>query len=159
MAPIRTVLHPTDFSQLSEPAFRMACALARDYDARLILLHVGSAPIFSYIGGFLPAQEEDLRVELKKKLMTMRPEDPDLRVDHVLVMSEDAAGAILETARTEHADLIVLGTHGWSGVSRLLMGSVAEHVVRKASCPVLTVRMPLEAEALEEADAVAMGRA
>lgn len=159
MAPIRAVLHPTDFSMLSQPAFKMACALARDYDARLILLHVGSAPIFSYIGGFLPAQEEDLRVELKKKLMTMRPEDPDLRVDHVLVMSEDAAGAIQETARTEHADLIVLGTHGWSGVSRLLMGSVAEQVMRKATCPVLTVRMPLEGAVEEEANAMAMGRA
>lgn len=139
MLPIHTILHPTDFSEHSRHAFQLACALARDYGARLIVLHVASPPTAIYDGGMM-ALPTDLD-ELRKTLEAMRPDDPSLRVEHQL-REGYAPSEIVDAARDNACDLIVLGTHGRSAVARLLMGSVAEPVVRKAHCPVLTVRTP-----------------
>lgn len=146
MLPIRTVLHPTDFSEASRPAFELACALARDYKAKLVLLHV-TPPTRVYAPDgiavpFPPEGEYDAQVQLAR----LRPEDPMVEVDHHVVGGEPA-DEILKAAATLHADTIVLGTHGNTGLTRLLVGSVAEHVVRKAPCPVLTVRAPFPASA------------
>jgi nucleotide-binding universal stress UspA family protein len=141
MLPIRTVLHPSDFSGASQPAFELACALARDYKAKLVLLHV-TPPTRVYAPDgiatpFPPEGEYDAQVQLAR----LRPEDPLVEVDHHVVEG-DPADEILKAAATLHADVIVLGTHGNTGLTRLLVGSVAEHVMRKAPCPVLTVRAP-----------------
>jgi nucleotide-binding universal stress UspA family protein len=148
MLTIRTILHPTDFSAPSAYAFQMACALARDYHARLIVLHVEPPPV-STLGGFpavppLPVEYD--RENLQKQLRRLQPADSAVRVEHCLVAGEPVA-EILRVAREESCDLIVMGTHGRTGLRRLLMGSVAEHVVREAPCLVLTLKDPLPAVA------------
>jgi nucleotide-binding universal stress UspA family protein len=139
--PIHKILHPTDFSDLSHAAFDVACALARDYSAELLIVHVNRpAPIFAPdgIAVAVPAEEP---YELHAKLARMCAEVPDVKVTHHLLTGEPA-DEILKCAQHERADLIVLGTHGSTGLTRLLMGSVAESVSRKAPCPLLTVRKP-----------------
>jgi nucleotide-binding universal stress UspA family protein len=142
MLAVRTILHPTDFSERSDCAFELACALARDYGARLILLHVVEPPLAVSGDGLVmvpvPIHEEPIRERLKE----LRPQDHTIQVEYRLTVG-DAAGEILGEAQEAKPDLIVMGTHGRSGLSRLLMGSVAEQVVRKADCPVLTVKTPL----------------
>jgi nucleotide-binding universal stress UspA family protein len=141
MLPIKTILHATDFSERSNNAFRVACALARDYHARLILLHVLPPAVVGYPDGIILAQPDDYRAEARAKLQNLQPGDPALVVERMLG-DGDAATTIVDTARNKHCDLIVVGTHGWTGLTRLLMGSVAEVVVRQAACPVLTVKTP-----------------
>jgi nucleotide-binding universal stress UspA family protein len=142
MLAIRTVLHPTDFSERSDFAFRLACSLARDYGARLIVLHVAEPPVVVGSEGMLmPPVEVDLR-PLQDRLQQLRPRDSKVPVEHRLVQG-DAATEILSVADETKCDVIVLGTHGRTGLGRLLMGSVAEQVVRKAACPVVTVKTPL----------------
>jgi nucleotide-binding universal stress UspA family protein len=141
MLAIRTILHPTDFSNYSDQAFRLACSLARDYGARLVVLHIAEPPMA--VGGegmLIIPQEFDLEV-IRARLQQLRPADPKIAVEHRMVQG-DAATEILCLATKMKCDLIVMGTHGRTGLGRLLMGSVAELVVRKASCPVLTVKTP-----------------
>lgn len=141
MLAIRTILHPTDFSEQSDYAFRLACSLARDYGARLVVLHVAELPVAGGIDGMLilpPALDLE---PLREKLRQLRPTDPKVRVEHLLVEGA-TANEILRLGQEMECDLIVLGTHGRTGLGRLLMGSVAERVVRKARCPVLTVKTP-----------------
>jgi nucleotide-binding universal stress UspA family protein len=144
MLAIRTILHPTDFSERSEYAFRLACSLARDHGARLLVLHVVPPP--QSVGyGEMPVTfplSPDYREELEDKLRQFKSADPKLRVECRLEEGF-AANEILRTAQETEADLIVMGTHGRTGLGRLLMGSVAEQVVRKASRPVLTVKAPI----------------
>jgi nucleotide-binding universal stress UspA family protein len=146
---IGTILHPTDFSRNSESAFHMACALARDYGARLVLLHVKPLLTVAYGEfGALPPEASDHLEELKERLARLQPADAGIPVDRYVVEGE-IAWEILRLAGELKVDLIVMGTHGRSGLGRLLMGSVAELVVRKASCPVLTVKNPVPEEAKE----------
>jgi nucleotide-binding universal stress UspA family protein len=149
MPPIQTILHPTDFSERSGYAFQLACSLARDRGARLIVLHVMPVPL---------VQEKRLyREEMAGELNRIASPDPKVPVECRLEEG-DAATQILQVAQETGCDLIVLGTHGRTGLGRLLMGSVAEQVLRRASCPVLTVRAPFPpseaggAPALEEAE-------
>jgi nucleotide-binding universal stress UspA family protein len=143
MLNIRTILHPTDFSENSDYAFRLACALARDYGARLLVLHVATPPpVVGYAEGIMipePAESHEL---IRQRLQQLRASEPEIEVEHRLVEG-DGATEILQTARDTKCDLIVIGTHGRTGLIRLLMGSVAEQVVRRAACPVMTVRQPL----------------
>ena len=83
--------------------------------------------------------EEPDRVELERMLNEVKPADPAVKCEYRLVIGSPAS-AIVEMAEREHADMIVMATHGRTGLTRLLMGSVAEEVVRKATCPVLTVK-------------------
>jgi nucleotide-binding universal stress UspA family protein len=143
MFPIRTVLHPTDFTEHSTYAFHVACALARDYSAKLVVLHVYPTPVYPIAdGGLFPVPGEVPREQLLAELKEMKPRDPKIPVGHALVEGEPAFET-LRAAEAYDADLIVMGTHGRGGLSRLVMGSVAEAVARKAGCPVLTVRMPV----------------
>jgi nucleotide-binding universal stress UspA family protein len=143
MLPIRTIMHPTDFSEYSDYAFRLACSLARDYRAHVIVLHVLERPVFSYSGVMtppppLPPSAEE-RQTAHERLHRIQPPDPAIEVEHLLEVG-DPATAILHVAQERRCDLIAMGTHGRTGLRRLLMGSVAERVVREASCPVLTVK-------------------
>jgi nucleotide-binding universal stress UspA family protein len=138
---LRTILHPTDFSEPSAYAFRLACSLARDYGARLIVLHVATPPVVVYGEGVLPPEPADFQDRLREQLHQVVPQDPKVSVGHRLLQG-DAPTEILRVAGEDKCDLIVMGTHGRTGLRRLLMGSVAEQVVRKSSCPVLTVKTP-----------------
>jgi nucleotide-binding universal stress UspA family protein len=142
MIPIQNILHPTDFSQHSEFAFRLAAALARDYDAKLVILHVAQQPVIMYTEGIIPAQPEHHEEELREQLLQLQVQHPNVHVVHLL---EDGnpGEEILRIADEFPADLIVMGTHGRRGLQRLLMGSVAEYVLERASCPVLTVKTPV----------------
>jgi nucleotide-binding universal stress UspA family protein len=148
MLPIKAILHPTDFSPHSELPFSIACRVARDSGAKLIVLHVLEQPVLPYAGVAMapptPRPSEDELASLRDRLGRMQPRDPAVGVEHRLVEGDPAA-AILQVARETECELIVMGTHGRSGLSRLLMGSVAEKVVRDATCPVLTVKTPLRA--------------
>ena len=142
MQPIRTVLFATDFSKSAAYAFDLACTLARDHSAKLLVLHVATPPPVVLPEGIITdVNNPEYVAGLKKQLLNIRPVDARLSVEHRLEQG-DPAGEILRVAEEIAADCIVLGTHGRSGLFRLLMGSVAEAVLRKASCPVLTVRMP-----------------
>jgi universal stress protein A len=142
----RKILFPTDFSPASDEALRWATSLARDSGATLLIVHVEEPPM-AYGGGEVYVPVEDNREELRKSLLQVIPTDHTVPHEHMLLVG-DPAGAIAQTAEKEGADLIVMGTHGRTGLTRLLMGSVAEAVVRKASCPVLTVKQPAEVPAM-----------
>lgn len=141
MFPVHTVLHPTDFSDRSAYALRLACALARDYDARLVVLTVAHVPVFVGGEGMPPLSVEEIRAEAEQRLRDLEIPIDGIRVERRLEVGDPAA-EILNAARLAGADLIVMGTHGRTGLGRLLMGSVAEQMVRRADCPVLTVAHP-----------------
>jgi len=144
MLPVHAILHPTDFSEYSAHALRMACALARDYGARLVLLHVAAPPTIGYAEGVIPPDTEYYTEGLRDQLA--RLDVPAVGIQPERRLAEgDPVSEILRVAREINADLIVMGTHGRTGLSRLLMGSVAELVVRRSSCPVLTVKTPFPA--------------
>jgi len=150
MLAIRTILYPTDLSERSDFAFRVACSLARDYGARLVIVHVAESPMIFAGEGLVVLPSGADREGLRERLSQLRPQDPKVEVEHRL-SEGDPATEILEVAEETKCDVIVLNTHGRTGLARLLMGSVAEEVVRRAPCPVLTVRIPLpETRPLEE---------
>lgn len=140
MLPIRSILHPTDFSECSQAAFEVACALARDYGARLIVLHVGVLPTPFVPEGMMAMDMDAYEQELREKLDQLRPMDPSVFPERRLVVSGEPVTEILRRAEEERCEMIVMGTHGRTGLRHLLMGSVAERVLREAPCPVLTVR-------------------
>ena len=107
-----------------------------------MIVHVEEPPM-AYGGGEMYVPIEENRDELRKSLVQIVPTDHAVPFEHMLLVG-DPAQAISETAEKEGCDLIVMGTHGRTGLTRLLMGSVAEAVVRKAKCPVLTVKQPSE---------------
>jgi len=146
MLPIRTILHPTDFSEHSDYALRLACALARDHGARLVLLHVAAPPTPIYGGDILGAVPPDSHDEERQRLDQLQV--PDTVSTERRFVEGDAATEILDVAEKTASDLIVMGTHGRTGLARFLMGSVAEQIVRKAPCPVLTVKTPFVAASL-----------
>jgi len=141
MLPIHTILHPTDFSDRSRHALHLACALARDYGARLIVLHVAVPPTVVYGEGIIPPDPMRNLQEERDQLNGLPIPDANVRAER-LFSEGDPAEEILSVARDVSANLIAMGTHGRTGLNRLLMGSVAEQVVRRASCPVLTVKSP-----------------
>ena len=141
----RKILFPTDFSTLGQPALEMATSLARDHGATLLIIHVEEPPI-AYGGGemYYGLAEPD-RDELQSMLTEVVPTDPSVACEHRL-LSGTPAKAIVQTAERESVELIVMPTHGRTGLLRLLMGSVAEEVVRKATCPVVTIKAAVRAK-------------
>lgn len=140
MLKIRTILHPTDFSEHSRWAFQFACSLARDLGARLIVLHVIPVPKFhgEVVARRQPNGEHD---QMWNMLQQLKMPNCGVEIETQLADGE-APVEILRVANEAHCDLILMGTHGRTGLGRVLMGSVAEQVVRQASCPVLTVKTP-----------------
>jgi nucleotide-binding universal stress UspA family protein len=144
MLHLKAVLHPTDFSEHSDYALRLAGSLARDHEARLIVLHVVvtlGPELVSYGEAVSELQPEGYRQKLWEELRRVRLPDPDVLVEYQLAEG-DPAEEIIRAAQDTGAELIVMATHGRTGLQRLLMGSVAEQVMRKAVCPVLTVKAP-----------------
>lgn len=136
MLAIHTILHPTDFSPLARHAFEVACSLAYDYKARLVLLHVHEPPV--PMGELVPTEPPDIREYLLRDLQSLKPTE-SITVEHRLEVGPIAEGILCAAAETK-CDLIVIGTHGRGGLGRMLLGSVAESVLRKAPCMVLTVK-------------------
>jgi nucleotide-binding universal stress UspA family protein len=138
------ILFPTDFSHTGDAALGFATALARDNDALLYIVHVQEPPQFYGGGEMYYGMLDPTMAELSKMLEAVTPADGGVRFEHRLI-SGDPAEALVDFAEHEGIDLIVMGTHGRSGLTRILMGSVAEAVVRRATCPVLTYKQPQEA--------------
>jgi nucleotide-binding universal stress UspA family protein len=135
------ILFPTDFSHTGDAALDMATSLARDTGAKLYIVHVQEPPAFYGGGEMYYGMLDPTTDELVKMLEDVKPADPGVKYEQRL-LTGDPAHALVDFAKEENVDLIVLGTHGRSGLSRLLMGSVAEAVVRRAECPVLTFKHP-----------------
>lgn len=155
MLAIRTILHPTDFSDSSNYAFRLACSLARDCRAKLVILHVTPPPVaFAAEGMLVQTDNYDLK-PIQTELQHVKPGDTNIVTEHRLVEG-DAATEIMKVAGDTDCDMIVVGTHGRTGLGRLLMGSVAEQLVRQAPCPVLTVRSMPERVLSESTEAQKM---
>jgi len=130
MIRIRKILYPTDFSSYSNQAYFHAVALAENHGAQLTVLYV-----------YNDARGGEDRAYWQDQLEQIRPVDPGIVVRHVL-LEGDPASEIVRYARESGTDLIVMGTHGRTGLERLLMGSVAEKVMREATCSVLVVKLP-----------------
>jgi nucleotide-binding universal stress UspA family protein len=142
MLSVQTILHPTDFSEHSSAAFLLACSLARDYHARLVVVHVAEFPTVVGAADMLVLPLEADFAALRRKLDELQPVVPKVQMERRLVEG-DVVEAILQVAKEISASVIVIGTHGRTGMGRLLMGSVAEQVLRKAPCPVVTVKSVL----------------
>jgi universal stress protein A len=147
MARIRRILHPSDFSKASATAFTKAVELAKTNRAELVLLHV-LAPTLALMGGegyVSPKVYEDLeqsaRAYASKELarLVARAKKAGARAKAVL-RDGVAHEQIVRAARSPRADMIVIGTHGRTGLAKLFLGSVASRVVSTAKCPVMTVR-------------------
>jgi len=134
----RKILFPTDFSTAAEAGWGQAESLARERGAKIIVLHV-QEPIMGYDGPLDYPPLETTSELLKKMLRDVTPTDNTLGLEPRLTMGNPAM-EIVRVANEENVDLIVMGTHGRTGLSRLFMGSVAEQVIRHAACPVLTFR-------------------
>jgi nucleotide-binding universal stress UspA family protein len=141
----KKILFPTDFSHTGDAALQYATMLARDSGATLLIVHVEEPPM-AYGGGemYYGIPEPDSEA-LRKMLVSVKPTDPSVKFEHRMITG-DPADSIARLAEDEHADLIVMGTHGRTGLGRLVMGSVAESVVRHAKCPVLTFKKPKEGD-------------
>ena len=140
---IKQILVPLDFSESGKITVEMAASLARDRGAVLEILHVEEPPL-AYGGGemYYGIPEPDHQA-IRQMLNEVRPHDPGLEVVHRLAMG-DPSEAIVRIAEEDECDLIIISTHGRTGLTRMLLGSVAELVVRRAKCPVLTVKPRLE---------------
>ncbi len=136
------ILFPTDFSHTGDAALAWATSLARDTGATLHIVHVEEPPMV-YGGEMYYGMPDPNLDHLKEMLHKIVPPDPNVPYKHHLVTGAPAS-AICRLAKDENADMIVLGTHGRTGVLRMLMGSVTEAVVRQAHCPVLTYKQPSE---------------
>jgi nucleotide-binding universal stress UspA family protein len=145
MPTFRRIVHPSDFSPASRPAFRRAVELAKSHRAQLIVVHVLSMlPVIpdAYVA---PNVWDDLergqRTTAERQLrgLVARAKAAGARASGVLIDIGVTHEQIVRFARARRADLIVMGTHGRSGLTRALLGSVASRVLATAKCPVLTV--------------------
>ena len=146
---IRRIMCASDFSAASRPAFRKALELARSTRARLLIVHALSPVIPPLMGEGVyvsPATWNQIEAgarraaerQLAKLLQAARKSG--VRANGLVVEGAPPADRIVRTARARRVDLLVLGTHGRTGLSRLILGSIAGRVVATAPCPVLTVR-------------------
>jgi nucleotide-binding universal stress UspA family protein len=146
MSRIRRILHPSDFSRASRMAFTKAVEMAAANRAELLLVHV-LAPVVPMVGdGYLSPQiyeeiETSARTQAQKQLdaLATAAKKGGVRAK-TLLLGGVAHEQIIRAARSKRANLIVIGTHGRTGLAKLFLGSVAGRVVSTASCPVLTVR-------------------
>lgn len=142
----RIIMVATDFSSESDVAVRYAVRLACALHARCIIAHAYRAPFLNLRSGTAVTADDillQIEVEARTKLEEARATcSSALTGVEWRLVHGDPRDALLQLASAEHADLLVLGTHGRGGMSRLLLGSVADYVVRHATCAVLTVPAP-----------------
>ena len=142
MFEIKKILVPTDFSAASDLALRYGYEMAKTFDAKLTVLHVADDPIL-----FAETTSDEYRAE------TVQESDAKLQANVRTVLGEiegiellskcgSAATEIVEYGKTQSIDMVVMGSHGRSAMASMLLGNVAEHVVRHSLCPVMAVRSP-----------------
>ncbi len=140
---LKKILVPTDFSAASGKALEYAAALAAQFDAAVTLLHIAEVGSIGYEHGAsdFPRMESQLRIAAEKQIADCLKDSSavEIKVGRGWPFGGKRAYHV-ETARKQRADLIIISTHGFSGLDRLIMGSTAERVVRHAPCPVLVVR-------------------
>ncbi|MCP4265255.1 MAG: universal stress protein [Candidatus Brocadiaceae bacterium] len=150
MISLKKILCPIDHSNCSKEALKYAVSFARKDKAKLLLLHVidirtfneGSGAMYGVLDS-MPTQipNEETLEQLRVKLLDCIPEEirDDMDVEAIVAQGVPFA-EIISTAKEKEIDMIVIGSHGRTGISHMMLGSVSEKVVRKAPCPVLTVR-------------------
>jgi nucleotide-binding universal stress UspA family protein len=156
MTTIHRIVYATDLSPVSEPAWQEAGRLARLFGAEIVLLHVVAPPVVFPVEGYFPsglyeellqAARRDAQAGFDRLLATVAGSGLKVRIR---LEEGPPAPRILATVADEAADLLVIGTHGRTGLQRTLLGSVADRAVRQAACPVLTVRSAPRGEPLRE---------
>jgi len=147
MKPITRILVPTDFSDSADHALAYAVTLAEQVGATVHLIHVFDDPdtVALYSEVYVPMPPETraaLLTDIRRQLATRTATAGHEKVTTEVLTGAPPAQAIVDAAKQHGCDLIVTGTHGRHGMAHLLLGSVAERVVRTAACPVLVVRRP-----------------
>jgi nucleotide-binding universal stress UspA family protein len=138
------ILHPTDFSQHSNYAFGIAADLSRQNQATLLVLHTVpslSAATVSYGEVTSELEPEGYRRRATEELRRVVPTPTGVAIEYLIAEGEPA-DEITRVAHERSCDLIVMATHGHTGLRHLFSGSVAEEVVRRSPCPVLTAKLP-----------------
>ena len=141
---LRKILVPIDFSDCSRKALHYALPFAREFGAQIVLLHVVQAA-YDYGGEFgpvvFPELESEWRARSETELRELARKELGEEIEsQVVVRAGQPSAEIVEVARALETDLIIISTHGRTGLKHVLLGSQAENVVRHAPCPVLTVR-------------------
>ncbi len=145
MISLKKILCPIDHSDCSKEALKYAVSFAMKDEAKLYLLHIIDIRSFndSLVAMSQQIPDEETLEQLRMKLLDCIPEDirDDMDVEATVIQGIPFA-EIISTAKEKEIDMIVIGSHGRTGISHMMLGSVSEKVVRKAPCPVLTVRQP-----------------
>jgi len=146
---INKVLVPIDFSDYSKNALRYAVQFAKQFIAKIYLVYVIEPMIypadFSMGQVAIPSMDADMQTRATEELNNLAKSLIDLSVEtEIIIRTGKPFVEICETATEKDIDLIIIATHGHTGVEHLLFGSTAEKVVRKAPCPVLTLREPIK---------------
>lgn len=147
--PLQRILVAVDLSRFDGPALEMATSLARDSGARLMIVHVHEPPT-AYGGDVYEGELNPPEKKLRQMLAEIVPRQAGVACEHHLIQGEgkaalensDIARTIVRFADLWDVDLIVVSTHGRTGLRRILMGSVAEQIVSRSTHPVLTVKLP-----------------
>ena len=146
MLNIRTILVPVDFEEASDRAVQAAAELAKTFGAKVVLMHAYELPFYPYPGAS-PVGTTDLPRAIRDAatagldVIAARIKDK-VAVVETLLRAGPPADEILAVAKDKRVDLIVMGTHGRTGIAHALLGSIAEKVLRRAELPVLTVHAP-----------------
>ncbi|TWU12747.1 hypothetical protein CA54_15720 [Symmachiella macrocystis] len=145
MINLKRILVATDFSEHSNVAVKYATALAQAFDSEVILCHVVEAPdLISQIPptgeGYFPPNFQEQQREAAEKECAKIIADSGIKNGRSLIVEGSAFFEVIRAAKAEDVDLVIVGTHGRGAIAHVLLGSVAEKIVRKAPCPVLTVR-------------------
>ena len=135
----KKILFATDFSTTANEALDFAASLAKESGAKLLIVHVAELPMAYGTGEMYYGLPEPDTADLHRMLNAVIPTNPAVPYEHRM-LSGNPSSEIVELATAEGVDLIVMSTHGRTGLTRALMGSVAEVVVRRATCPVLTLK-------------------
>ena len=147
MLPINKIVCPTDFSEPSYEALKTGVEMADHFSSELILVHVVTPipfiPIHDDPSSFnLPLYEKEMEASAQKSLNEVFKEKIPSSVNgRTMVMQGDPATQIVRLADNEHAEMIIIATHGLTGLRKFMFGSVTEKVIRFANCPVLSIRV------------------
>lgn len=156
MLKIKTIVVPTDFSENANQALAVARSLARDHGAKLIVVHIPLPPpsdLHNYLSlSSLTMIRDECEERLRKNIAFIHDVEVEIRVD-----IGDPGPNIVSIATQCDAGLIVMGTHGLTGLTRILLGSVAEFVMRNAPCPVMTIKQGT-AGRMQQDEATAAGQ-
>jgi nucleotide-binding universal stress UspA family protein len=139
---IGKILVPVDFSEHSQKALRYALAFAKQFDAEVTLVHIVEQMVYPGDWMYPPLAVTDFATEKREQMverLRSLDEGSGLKTQHIVRLGR-AWQEVVEIAKEQHTDMIILATHGYTGLKHVLLGSVAEKIVRHAPCPVLSVR-------------------